>query len=384
MDARRRKFRNLRIEVKRLTGEGRCRRPRARAGEKDKWQASGRPSPPTEGAGDGLTAMFKKLKVSAVTPDPDPTVTHEPTNKNTTNTSGVEVSPLCALDGADATVPFRLSRRLQKKFTKTKEEVEEAQQQSAPTATASSGVASTSSTAMAPPPQPDPAAAATALGSSGSKLADRLKKISISSERIARGGPGKGGSRRLLAGPGVEPPPSSAPRPTPPPPAAFEASAWVDFGATPTQPQQPRSPHPPSQPSVVEAGVAERTVEPTMVAEEKYPPPQFLSPIEEARRKWEAAALLNPPSFRSEAEDLSNSGGRGPELSRMASDTSSIAAGLGASASSLDGWSAPQEPPDSPLLLRTPTRTISNTSANLRSQVSPQFQCELFFFLRIC
>ena len=67
-------------ETSQQAGEGGGDLGRAR-GEGGKWQASGRPSPPTEGAGDGLTAMFKKLKVSAVTPDPDPTVTHEKNHK---------------------------------------------------------------------------------------------------------------------------------------------------------------------------------------------------------------------------------------------------------------------------------------------------------------
>lgn len=230
----------------------------------------------------------------------------------------------------------------------------------------------------APPqqqPRPSPTPSPTA-SSSGSKLSDKLKKISISSDRVVKRGSQKG-TRRVLAGPdalarsAIEPPsPSSPPPPqTSPPPPQPQGSAWENFGSDPDD-------------AVFEpddAGFSWSTQAPDPPPMEEasdhpsYPPPSFLSPIEEAKRKWEEANALRPPSFRAAdpPSSLPPMAEAGPLDNNSATSSPSHYSSHEFGEEDLsftkdDGWNAA---PNSPLLLKSVSRTMSNTSQNRRQQL---------------
>mmetsp|Transcript_3499 Transcript_3499/g.8792 ORF Transcript_3499/g.8792 Transcript_3499/m.8792 type:complete len:725 (-) Transcript_3499:74-2248(-) len=298
-------------------------------------------------------------------------------------------------------------KKLKKKFSKNTPVAEKERPPPPPPASAS---ASRDPFALAsggaPPPPSRATAAAQETKPKSSKLSERLRGISIKSKSVKRGGErsarvltqpkedllgGESASAKEAASPTL-PSFAATSQATPPSPAgagmggafgSYENFQWEDFGAAAAVTAGPAT----SAPTGVAATSKLAAVE---KEEEKAPSPKFISPIEEARRKWEAANALRPPSFRVMEEDETprppphpvhqyqqQQQQRSP-VSPSVSDTSSskdfypphshrsssrdFAFEREKSFTRDDGWS---DAPNSPLLLReAPSRNVSNTSVN--------------------
>ncbi|QDZ21567.1 hypothetical protein A3770_06p40850 [Chloropicon primus] len=185
--------------------------------------------------------------------------------------------------------------------------------------------------------------------SSKISLSDRLKKISISSDRVVRPGSQKSKKKVLLD-------PFAASSNAGTTSAAASSSVWEDFGS-------PAGDVAATSPQAAAAAVVDKPLDVTAREEEagpaaeRPPPQQFVSPIEEARRKWQEANALRPPSFRSEIVEPQSPGSQVSGTSSVGMDTSPAVTFT----KDDDGWS---EEPNSPLLLKTTSRTFSNTSVN--------------------